>query len=152
MLVSIDIRPMAFTSSRGASPGERPASFGCRTGSPWRPDGTVVVADRENSRLQFFSPDGQFLEEWTDVARPCQVVVDAGGRVYVAELGFRAGMWPGTTAPTPGRDRGTDQRLRLRTAGCSPAGAAGRTRVHPATSTRPTISASIRGATSTSAR
>ena len=43
------------------------------------PDGTVVVADRENSRLQFFSPDGRFLKEWTDVARPCQVLVDDGG-------------------------------------------------------------------------
>ena len=25
----------------------------------------------------------------------------AGGRVYVAELGYRAGMWPGTSAPSP---------------------------------------------------
>ena len=89
------------------------------------PDGTVIVADRENSRLQFFSPDGQFLKEWTDVARPCQVVVDAAGRVYVAELGYRAGMWPGTTAPEPGRDRGPGQRLRLRRPAAGPLGRRG---------------------------
>jgi hypothetical protein len=29
------------------------------------------------------------------------VCLDAKGYVYVAELGFRAGMWPGTTPPTP---------------------------------------------------
>ena len=64
-------------------------------------DGTVVVADRENLRLQFFSPEGTFLREWAEIARPCQVLVDAAGRFFVAELGFRAGMWPGTTAPSP---------------------------------------------------
>jgi DNA-binding beta-propeller fold protein YncE len=63
--------------------------------------GTVYVADRENSRIQLFAADGRFLSQWTDVARPCQVFIDDGGKVYVAELGFRAGMWSGTTAPTP---------------------------------------------------
>ncbi len=82
-------------------PGGAPGEFRVPHGIAVRPDGTVIVADRENSRLQFFSPEGSFLEEWTDVARPCQVFVDAVGRVYVAELGFRAGMWPGTTAPSP---------------------------------------------------
>src|SRR5262249_55746729 len=51
--------------------------------------------------LQFFGPEGRFLQQWTDIARPCQVVVDASGNVYVAELGYRAGMWTGTTAPAP---------------------------------------------------
>jgi len=87
--------------SSWGGPGRAPGEFRLPHGIAVGPDGTVVVADRENSRLQFFSPAGSFLEEWTDVARPCQVLVDACGRVYVAELGFRAGMWPGTTAPTP---------------------------------------------------
>ena len=50
--------------------------------------------------MQLFTPDGEFLSEWTDVARPCQVFIGPGGDIYVAELGFRAGMWPGTTAPS----------------------------------------------------
>jgi DNA-binding beta-propeller fold protein YncE len=82
-------------------PGGGPGQFRVPHGIAVGPDGTVVVADRENSRLQFFSPAGQFLTEWTEIARPCQVVVDAGWFVYVAELGYKAGMWPGTTTPSP---------------------------------------------------
>jgi DNA-binding beta-propeller fold protein YncE len=94
---SPDGRHLSSWGGPGGAPGEFRLPHGIAVG----PDGTVVVADRENSRLQFFSPDGAFVQEWTDVARPCQVLVDAIGRVYVAELGFRAGMWPGTTAPFP---------------------------------------------------
>ncbi len=82
-------------------PGAGPGQFHIPHGIAVGPDGTVVVADRENSRLQFFSPDGQFLKEWTDIARPCQIVINSAGTIYVAELGYKAGMWPGTTAPSP---------------------------------------------------
>jgi DNA-binding beta-propeller fold protein YncE len=90
----------AYRASWG-EPGTGPGEFRLPHGIAVAPDGTVVVADRENSRLQFFSPDGRFLREWTEIARPCQVVVDRANYVYVAELGYRAGMWPGTTAPSP---------------------------------------------------
>lgn len=80
-------------------PGKGPGQFQVPHGIGVDRHGTVYVADRENSRIQLFAPDGKFLSEWTDVARPCQVCIDAAGNVYVAELGFRAGMWPGTTAP-----------------------------------------------------
>lgn len=63
--------------------------------------GIVHVADRENSRIQRFSPDGEFLGQTTDIARPCQVAFDSEGNLYVAELGYRSGMWPGTVAPSP---------------------------------------------------
>jgi DNA-binding beta-propeller fold protein YncE len=82
-------------------PGAGPGQFRVPHGIAVGPDGSVVVADRENSRLQFFTPDGDFLKQWTEIARPCQVVVDANGIVYVAELGYKAGMWPGTSAPAP---------------------------------------------------
>jgi DNA-binding beta-propeller fold protein YncE len=111
-------------------PGSGPGQFHLPHGIAVDRQGTVYVADRENSRVQLFAPDGTYLTEWTDVGRPCQVFVDGGGDVYVAELGFRAGMWPGTAAPgadaTGGRvsvfDR--DGRLRARWGGgldlCAP--------------------------------
>ncbi|MFO0953745.1 MAG: peptidyl-alpha-hydroxyglycine alpha-amidating lyase family protein [Isosphaeraceae bacterium] len=82
-------------------PGGGPGQFRVPHGIAVTGDGTVVVADRENCRLQFFDPEGNYLREWAGLARPCQVRVDAAGLYYVAELGFRAGMWPGTVAPTP---------------------------------------------------
>ncbi|MBI3867687.1 MAG: hypothetical protein HY299_04065 [Verrucomicrobia bacterium] len=81
-------------------PGNGPGQFHVPHGIAVGPDGIVYVADRENSRIQLFAPDGGFLSEWTDVARPCQVFIDREGHVYVAELGFRAGMWPGVSAPS----------------------------------------------------
>ncbi len=82
-------------------PGNGPGQFNLPHGIALDQQGTVYVADRENSRVQLFTPQGEYLGEWRDVARPCQVFVDAAQNVYVAELGFRAGMWPGTMAPTP---------------------------------------------------
>jgi DNA-binding beta-propeller fold protein YncE len=80
-------------------PGGGPGQFRIPHGIAVDREGVVFVADRENSRLQLFTPGGDYLTEWADVARPCQVAFDGHGDVYVAELGFRAGMWPGTTAP-----------------------------------------------------
>jgi DNA-binding beta-propeller fold protein YncE len=80
-------------------PGGGPGQFRIPHGVAVSRDGTVLVADRENSRIQLFDPGGRYLAEWTDVARPTQVFIDAVGDVYVSELGYRAGMWPGTTAP-----------------------------------------------------
>ncbi|MBX9624337.1 MAG: zinc-binding dehydrogenase [Gemmataceae bacterium] len=82
-------------------PGDGPGQFRVPHGIAVDRHGTVCVADRENSRLQFFDPDGRYVTEWTGVARPSQVFIDRDGDFYVAELGYRAGMWPGTTAPTP---------------------------------------------------
>lgn len=81
-------------------PGDGPGQFRVPHGIAIDGQGTVYVADRENSRLQLFTANGDYLSEWTNVARPCQVFIDPSGCVYVAELGFHAGMWPGTTAPS----------------------------------------------------
>jgi DNA-binding beta-propeller fold protein YncE len=80
-------------------PGDGPGQFHLPHGIAIDGRGTVYVADRENSRVQLFTPEGRFLAAWTDVARPCQVRIDREGQVWVAELGFKAGMWPGTSAP-----------------------------------------------------
>ncbi|MEO7649609.1 MAG: peptidyl-alpha-hydroxyglycine alpha-amidating lyase family protein, partial [Bryobacteraceae bacterium] len=80
-------------------PGSGEGQFNIPHGIAVDRQGRVIVADRENSRLQFFSGDGAFLEQWTGVIRPCQVFADAQNRIYVAELGLRCGLWPWLTRP-----------------------------------------------------
>ncbi len=80
-------------------PGGDPGQFRLPHGIAVDRQGTVYVADRENSRVQLFTPGGEYLSEWSDVARPCQVFLDGEEKVYVAELGFHAGAWPGAEAP-----------------------------------------------------
>lgn len=46
--------------------------------------GRVLVADRQNDRIQVFSEDGEYLTEWTGFHEPCDIAV-ANGLVYVAE-------------------------------------------------------------------
>lgn len=81
------------------APGGGPGEFRVPHGIAIDRQGTVFVADRENSRIQLFTAHGQFLAEWTDVARPCEIFIDKAENCFVAELGFKAGMWPGTQAP-----------------------------------------------------
>lgn len=82
-------------------PGSGPGRFAVPHGIAIDADGVVYVADRENSRLQLFSPEGAYLRSWDNLARPSEVFIDDDQIVYVAELGYRAGMWPGTHPPTP---------------------------------------------------
>ncbi|MSS70666.1 MAG: hypothetical protein EXS64_04165 [Candidatus Latescibacteria bacterium] len=49
----------------------------------------VYVADRENHRIQVFTPEGAFLSQWTGFQRPCDIFIDAEGAVYVPELHHR---------------------------------------------------------------
>ena len=50
------------------------------------PDGRVVVADRENDRLQVFTPDGGLLAIWGGFKQPLDIWGDALGRLYVTDL------------------------------------------------------------------
>ena len=45
----------------------------------------VLVADRENNRVQLFSPEGDFYGEWADLYHPMDIYVDPGGTVYVTD-------------------------------------------------------------------
>jgi len=83
------------------NPGGGPGEFHVPHGIAIDREGMIYVADRENSRIQMFTQGGEFVGEMTEIARPCQVTFDAAGNMLVAELGYIAGMWPGTTAPSP---------------------------------------------------
>ena len=68
-------------------PGKRgPGEFHIPHGIWVHWDGTVMVCDRENNRIQLFTGDGEYLGMWTDLARPCDIYVDSDGIAYVVEL------------------------------------------------------------------
>jgi sugar lactone lactonase YvrE len=54
-------------------------------------DGRILVCDRENDRIQLFTPGGEFLAEWAEFQRPTSAAEDAQGRIYVGELAYRVG-------------------------------------------------------------
>ncbi len=66
-------------------PGEGPGQFNLPHGLFVHPDGRVFVCDRENNRIQIFSPTGEFLAAWTDTLRPAGAAFH-NGLVYVGEL------------------------------------------------------------------
>jgi len=43
-------------------------------------DGRVFVADRQNHRIQIFTPDGECITEWTGFRQPCSVYIDDATR------------------------------------------------------------------------
>ena len=85
----------------GASPDQVRDSFRFRTelrSIGMAPSMSLIEKTAGSSVLH---PTENFVSERTNVVRPCQVAFDAAGNLYVAELGYRSGMWPGTFPPTP---------------------------------------------------
>jgi DNA-binding beta-propeller fold protein YncE len=48
-------------------------------------DGRVFLCDRENSRVQVFSPEGEYITMWTDMQRPLDISQDSEGIFYTSE-------------------------------------------------------------------
>jgi DNA-binding beta-propeller fold protein YncE len=77
------------------TPGGGPGEFYLPHGIGVAADSRVFVCDRENDRIQIFSPDGDYLTEWTDTQRPTHIVFDAQGRAFVSELWWHKGQVSG---------------------------------------------------------
>ena len=74
------------------APGGGPGEFRIPHGICILDDGRVLVADRENDRIQVFDLEGRYLEEWLDIQRPTQLSVGPDGLLYVAELWWQKGQ------------------------------------------------------------
>ena len=66
-------------------PGAQPGRFSTPHAVRAHPDGRILVADRENNRVQIFSADGAYLTEWGDFFHPMDIFIDARGRTYVTD-------------------------------------------------------------------
>ncbi len=81
-----------YISSFGA-PGRGPGQFVVPHSVRVSHDGRVYVADRENNRVQVFTPEGEFLTEWTNFKCPMGVHIDAAQVVYVTDQIPRISMY-----------------------------------------------------------
>jgi DNA-binding beta-propeller fold protein YncE len=88
-------------------PGLGAGQFNLPHGIRVMPDGRVMVADRENDRIQIFTPDGKYLDEWTNVQRPTDIYITKDGLVFVSELwwvpGQKSMRMGNVTRDMPGR-------------------------------------------------
>jgi DNA-binding beta-propeller fold protein YncE len=73
---------------RGSGPGEFQVVHAIAVG----PQGHVYVADRENGRLQWFDPQGQFLGQWTYGGQLYTVAFSPVGDLYVSTHPKRASL------------------------------------------------------------
>jgi sugar lactone lactonase YvrE len=85
---------------RGSGPGE----FALPHGAAIDTAGNVLVADRENSRIQAFDATGQYRYElssrqWPGILFPNKVVVDRQGIIYMAEAQHRLSIWSQSEEP-----------------------------------------------------
>ena len=80
---------LASWGAEGAGPGEFHLPHDVRVDTR----GRVFVSDRENSRIQLFDRDGAFLEEWTDVARPQNILFGRDDVLYVTEVPQRVSIF-----------------------------------------------------------
>tara|TARA_B100001123_G_scaffold296211_3_gene330428 strand:- start:19505 stop:20629 length:1125 start_codon:yes stop_codon:yes gene_type:complete len=69
--------------SEFGSVGEGPGQFDLIHGIAVDRDRRIYVADRENDRIQVFTENGEFIEEWPDVTNPAGIFIDDNESVWV---------------------------------------------------------------------
>ena len=74
---------------RGNGPGEFSTPHGIWVDRSDR----VLVADRENDRVQLFDRDGGYLDEWGDLDHPMDIYEDERGMVFVTDCIPRLSMF-----------------------------------------------------------
>ena len=74
-------------------PGGAPGQFRLPHSIWMDKQGRIWIPDRENSRIQIFNSQGEFITEWTDVIRPTGVSIDDEEIVYVSELCLRVSIF-----------------------------------------------------------
>lgn len=67
------------------TPGHGPGAFSTPHGIWIDRQGRVLVADRENHRVQVLDADGRFLTEWRDLYKPMDIWEDAEGGILVTD-------------------------------------------------------------------
>jgi DNA-binding beta-propeller fold protein YncE len=70
---------------RFGGPGSSPGRFSTPHGILVDAAGRILVADRENDRVQVFAPDGAWLDEWRDLYRPMDLAEDGDGGILVTD-------------------------------------------------------------------
>ena len=80
--------------SSWGEPGTDPGQFNIAHNICCDAEGWVYVADRENHRVQVFSPHGKFETQWNNMHRPSGLYMEprADGRFYVGEIGGGMGV------------------------------------------------------------
>lgn len=84
-------------------PGVGPGQIAVPHGLVIDSQGRVIVADRNNSRLNIYDQNCKFLMEWTQFGRPTGVAIDRNDMIYVVDTqttvgrpGFENGIYVGS--------------------------------------------------------
>ncbi|MBI4658212.1 MAG: 6-bladed beta-propeller [Verrucomicrobia bacterium] len=81
MKFSRDGRFLAQWGKKGSAPGE----FNLPHSIVLDAAGQVYVADRENHRIQIFTPDGKFVKEWKGFGSPWGLAIAPNGEIFMAD-------------------------------------------------------------------
>lgn len=66
-------------------PGQDSGQFNLPHGIVIDRDQRVLVADRQNNRIQIFDLEGHYTNQWTGFVRPADICIGPDGNLYIAE-------------------------------------------------------------------